>query len=50
MKLAIPPYMSIVDNAENKTKTLSVSNADNKAQREMWGPYHTHHPNPEDTR
>ncbi|KAK0278619.1 54S ribosomal protein L6 mitochondrial [Friedmanniomyces endolithicus] len=37
MKLAIPPYMSIVDNAENKTKTLSVSNADNKAQREMWG-------------
>ncbi|KAK1069905.1 54S ribosomal protein L6 mitochondrial [Friedmanniomyces endolithicus] len=37
MTQAIPPYMSIVDNAENKTKTLSVSNADNKAQREMWG-------------
>jgi len=43
MTLAIPPYMSIVDNAENKTKILSVSNADNKAQREMWGQYPHNH-------
>ncbi|KAK3111939.1 54S ribosomal protein L6 mitochondrial [Teratosphaeriaceae sp. CCFEE 6253] len=37
MTLAMPAYMSIASNDENKTKTLSILDAEDRAQREMWG-------------
>ncbi|KAK5108425.1 hypothetical protein LTR62_008312 [Meristemomyces frigidus] len=37
MSYDIPAYMSIESNDEARTKTLSILNAEDRAQREMWG-------------
>jgi len=37
MKMNIPAYMSIEENPENRTRTLSILDADDRKQREMWG-------------
>jgi hypothetical protein len=37
MKMSIPAYMSIEENHENRTRTLSILDADDRKQREMWG-------------
>ena len=37
MKYDLPPYMSLVENAQNRTQTLNILNANDKRQREMWG-------------
>jgi hypothetical protein len=37
MKMNIPAYMSIQENEENRTRTLSILDADDRKQREMWG-------------
>lgn len=33
----IPPYMSILSDAETRTQTLSILDAEERKQREMWG-------------
>lgn len=37
MKYDIPAYMSIQENEENRTRTLSILDANDRKQREMWG-------------
>lgn len=37
MKMDIPAYMSIQENEENRTRTLSILDANDRKQREMWG-------------
>ncbi|KAL1586553.1 hypothetical protein WHR41_05223 [Cladosporium halotolerans] len=37
MKMNIPAYMSISENSENRTQTLSILDANDRKQREMWG-------------
>ncbi|GAB7330519.1 hypothetical protein MBLNU13_g02115t1 [Cladosporium sp. NU13] len=37
MKMNIPAYMSIEANEENRTRTLSILDANDRKQREMWG-------------
>ncbi|KAK5123627.1 hypothetical protein LTR85_002665 [Meristemomyces frigidus] len=37
MSLTIPPYMSILSDAETRTQTLSILDAEERKQREMWG-------------
>lgn len=37
MKMDIPAYMSIEANEENRTRTLSILDANDRKQREMWG-------------
>lgn len=37
MRMNIPAYMSIQENDENRTRTLSILDADDRKQREMWG-------------
>ena len=37
MKMNIPAYMSIEENPENRTRTLSILDANDRKQREMWG-------------
>ena len=37
MKMNIPAYMSIEENNENNTRTLSILDANDRKQREMWG-------------
>lgn len=37
MKMNIPSYMSIQENEENRTRTLTILDAEDRKQREMWG-------------
>lgn len=37
MRHTIPSYMSIQENDENRTRTLSILDAEDRKQREMWG-------------
>ena len=37
MKMDIPAYMSIEANEESRTRTLSILDANDRKQREMWG-------------
>jgi large subunit ribosomal protein L6 len=37
MKMAIPAYMSIAADEASRTQTLSILDADDRKQREMWG-------------
>lgn len=37
MKYEIPAYMSIQENEDNRTRTLSILDANDRKQREMWG-------------
>jgi large subunit ribosomal protein L6 len=37
MKMHIPAYMSIEANEESRTRTLSILDANDRKQREMWG-------------
>lgn len=37
MKMDIPAYVSIEANEENRTRTLSILDANDRKQREMWG-------------
>jgi large subunit ribosomal protein L6 len=37
MKMNIPAYMSIEANEESRTRTLSILDANDRKQREMWG-------------
>ena len=37
MKMNIPAYMSIEANEESRTRTLSIQDANDRKQREMWG-------------
>lgn len=37
MQMPIPAYMSIQENAEARTRTLSILDAEDRKQRQMWG-------------
>ncbi|RDA86642.1 hypothetical protein CP532_5051 [Ophiocordyceps camponoti-leonardi (nom. inval.)] len=37
LKLDIPPYMAMSQNAEDKTVSLSIENSNERRQKEMWG-------------
>ena len=39
MKMDIPAYMSIEANEETRTRTLSILDANDRKQREMWGEF-----------
>jgi len=39
MKMNIPAYMSIEENDSNRTRTLSILDANDRKQREMWGEF-----------
>jgi len=37
MQLPIPAYMNIHANEESRTRTLSILDAEDRKQRQMWG-------------
>lgn len=37
MQMPIPAYMSIATNEEARTRTLSILDAEDRKQRQMWG-------------
>lgn len=39
MKMTIPSYMSIAVDEEARTRTLSISDTEDKQQKAMWGAY-----------